>query len=359
MVKARGRTGGRTALITGVSGQDGAYLARDLLARGYRVCGTTRQDRSAPLWRLAALGVAEAVELHRLDLRDGRAIEALLAEVRPDEVYNLAGESQVAASFERPAETGEANALGVSRLLEAVRRQAPEARYYQASSSEMYGRAAELPQRESTAFHPVSPYGVAKLFAHWITVTYRDAYDLFACSGILFNHESPLRAPAFVSRKIVEGLARLRLGAAPPLRLGNLEARRDWGYAADYVRGTWMMLQQERPDDYVLATGESHSVRELVDCAAAALGLPLEWEGEGLATVARERGSGRLLLQVDPALYRPLDIDEVRGDPGKAARLLGWKAEVRFETLVEILAQAALRQLQTAAAAPAPEPEPA
>lgn len=339
----------RTALVTGIGGQHGAYLARLLLSRGYRVCGTTRQESRDALWRLSALGIGEATEIRLLDLRDGEATQAVLREVRPDEVYNLAGESQVAGSFARPVETGDVNALCVSRLLEAVRRHAPEARYYQASSSEMYGRAGEVPQRESTAFHPVSPYGVSKLFAHWITVTYRDAYDLFACSGILFNHESPLRGPEFVSRKVVEGLARIRLGADGPLRLGNLEARRDWGYAADYVRGTWAMLQQQTPDDYVLATGKSHSVRELVEVAAEALGLPLAWEGEGLATRALDRRSGRPVVEVSPEYYRPLDIDEVRGDPGKAARQLGWKAEVGFQTLVEILAQAAMRQLHAAA----------
>ena len=339
----------RRALITGVGGQDGAYLARLLLRRGYEVWGTTRLPRGPAPWRLEALGIAGRVRLLPLDLADAGRIEALVAEVRPHEVYNLAGLSQVSRSFAEPVETGDVDALGVARLLEAVRRRAPEARYYQASSSEMYGRAGEIPQRESTAFHPVSPYGVAKLYAHWITVPYRDAYGLHASSGILFNHESPLRGPEFVTRKITDGLARIRLGLAETLELGNLAARRDWGYAEDYVLGMWMMLQQERADDYVLATGRAHSVRDFVDLAAGALGFELAWEGEGTAARALDRRSGRTVVQVSPRLYRPLDIDEVRGDPGKARRQLGWQAEVKFETLVEILAQADLRRLKQAA----------
>ncbi len=339
----------RRALITGIAGQDGAYLARLLLQRGYEVWGTTRRAVTQQPWRLEALGIAGKLQLRPLDLADAADVETVIDEVRPHEVYNLAGLSQVSRSFGEPVETGNVDALGVSRLLEAVRRRAPEARYYQASSSEMYGRAGEIPQRESTAFHPVSPYGVAKLYAHWITVTYRDAYGLHASSGILFNHESPLRGPEFVTRKITDGLARIRLGLLDTLELGNLAARRDWGYAEDYVLGMWLMLQQEQGDDYVLATGRAHSVKDFVDLAAAALGFDLTWEGEGTAARAYDRASGRLIIEVAPRLYRPLDIDEVRGDPGKARRQLGWQAEVKFETLVEILAQADLRRLQQAA----------
>lgn len=349
MVKRLSQRPQRRALITGVGGQDGAYLARLLLGRGYQVWGTTRDAARSTPWRLEALGIAGKVALAPLDLTDAGRIEALIAEVRPQEVYNLAGLSQVSRSFQDPVETGDANALGVSRLLEAVRRSAPAARYYQASSSEMYGRAGEVPQRESTAFHPVSPYGVAKLYAHWITVTYRDAYRLHASSGILFNHESPLRGPEFVTRKITDGLARIRLGLSDRLKLGNLAARRDWGYAEDYVLGMWLMLQQEQGDDYVLATGRSHSVRQFVDLAAATLGFDLVWEGEGTEARALDRRSGRVIVEVAPELYRPLDIDEVRGDPGKARRQLGWQPQVKFETLVEILAQADLRRLKQVA----------
>lgn len=339
----------RRALITGIAGQDGAYLARLLLQRGYEVFGTTRQATTQEPWRLEALGIGGKVKLRALDLADARGVEELIANVAPHEVYNLAGLSQVSRSFGEPVETGNVDALGVSRLLEAVRRKAPEARYYQASSSEMYGRAGEIPQRESTAFHPVSPYAVAKLYAHWITVTYRDAYGLHASSGILFNHESPLRGLEFVTRKITDGLARIRLGLQERLELGNLAARRDWGYAEDYVLGMWLMLQQETADDYVLATGRAHSVQDFVDLSAAALGFDLAWEGEGTEARAFDRRSGRQIIAVSPRLYRPLDIDEVRGDPGKARRQLGWQAEVKFETLVEILAQADLRRLQQAA----------
>jgi len=339
----------KRALITGIGGQDGAYLARFLLRRGYRVWGTLRALEPARLWRLSELGIGGRLELRQLALEDAAGLAALLAEARPHEVYNLAGLSQVSLSFREPAATVAANALGASRLLEAVRAAWPEARVYQASSSEMYGRAAELPQRESTAFHPVSPYGAAKLYAHWITVTYREAYGLFACSGILFNHESPLRDEAFVTRKIAQGLVRLRQSGGPPLRLGNLAARRDWGYAEDYVQGMWLMLQQEQADDYLLATGMAHAVSDFVEQAATTLGFAPQWSQADGITRAHDAASGRLLVETDPALARPLDIDEVRGDASKAAARLGWRAAVRFDTLVEIMVQAELRRLAEAA----------
>lgn len=327
----------RRALITGVGGQDGTYLARLLLGKGYAVWGTTRGAERP--WRLTEFGLA-AVTLRRLALTDGEAIEALLREARPDEIYNLAGPSQVGASFARPLESGETG-LAVVRLLEAIRRQAPQARLFQASSAEVFGRAATLPQAESDRFQPLSPYGAAKLYAQLMTGLYREAHGLWAASGILFNHESPLREPAFVTQKIVRGLAALRRGGREPLTLGNLEARRDWGFAGDYVEGMWRLLQAAQPSDYVLASGEAHSVRDFATAAAEALGFDPVWSGDA----AHDRTSGRLLIRVDPALYRPAEIPELRGDPAKAWRELGWRAEMRFPALVRHLAEAALARL--------------
>ncbi|GBD27140.1 GDP-mannose 4,6-dehydratase [bacterium HR30] len=313
----------RRALVTGISGQDGSYLAELLLEKGYRVFGTVRRSSSDNLQRIQHL--LREVELLHADLLDEQSLIAMLRRVRPHEVYNLAAQSYVPLSWEQPILTAEFNAVGVARLLEAIRFVDPTIRFYQASSSEMFGQAVEVPQNEDTPFRPRSPYGVAKTYGHYITVNYRESYGLFACSGILFNHESPRRGKEFVSRKITDGVARIKLGIASELRLGNLSARRDWGYAKDYVRAMWLMLQQDRPDDYVVATGEAHSVEDFARLAFAHVGL--NW---------------RNFVRVDPALFRPAEVDRLIGDATKARRELGWQPTVRFPELVALMVEADL-----------------
>jgi len=330
----------RRALITGITGQDGAYLARLLLEQNYEVYGTYRRSASANFWRLAELGVEDQVRKVPMDLLEFSNIQRVLEQVRPDEVYNLAAQSFVGVSFEMPVYTAEADALGVARLLEALRQVRPDARFYQASTSEMFGKVQEVPQREQTPFYPRSPYGAAKVYAHWITVNYREAYGMHASSGILFNHESPLRSMDFVTRKVTATLALIRHGQAQVLELGNLEARRDWGFAGDYVRGMWLMLQQPEGGDYVLATGETHSVRDFVERAAEAAGFQLTWDGEGALTRGLDRASGRLLVRVNPALYRPAEVDLLIGDSTRARQKLGWSPTVSFDQLVEMMVRA-------------------
>jgi GDPmannose 4,6-dehydratase len=338
---------GPLALITGITGQDGAYLAAWLLERGYRVVGGYRRTSTLDLWRLQELGIAERVDLVPLELLEFNNLLDVLRRYSPHEVYHLAAQSFVGVSFSQPLLTAEVTGLGTLRLLEALRVAAPEARFYQASTSEMFGGVGgAAPQDEATAFHPRSPYGVAKLFAHWSTVNAREAWGLHASCGILFNHESPLRGIEFVTRKITHTLAQMRAGVSTMLRLGNLEARRDWGYAPDYVRGMWLMLQQSHADDYVLATGESHTVREFVERAAVAAGFRLEWEGEGAGTVGRDMTSGQILVSVDPALYRPAEVFSLRGDPRKARERLGWSASTSFDRLIEIMVEADLRRVR-------------
>ena len=317
----------KTALITGITGQDGSYLAELLLEQGYRVVGMTRRTSTEVHERIEHL--VERIEIVSGDLLDQSSIGSILADVRPDEIYNLAAQSFVPTSFAQPVLTGEFTALGVTRVLDAVRVVDPSIRFYQASSSEMFGKVQAVPQIESTPFYPRSPYGVAKLYGHWITVNYRESYDLFACSGILFNHESPRRGKEFVTRKISDGVARIKLGLASELRLGNLDAQRDWGFAGDYVRAMWMMLQQEQADDYVVATGRTHAVREFVRLAFAA--VDLDWER---------------YVVVDPRYYRPAEVDLLVGDPSKAKRVLGWTPEVSFEQLVEQMVHADLDRLR-------------
>jgi GDPmannose 4,6-dehydratase len=312
-----------TALITGITGQDGSYLAEWLLEQGYRVAGIVRRASTENFERIA--GIRERIELHQADLLDQLSLIDVLRTVRPDEIYNLAAQSFVPTSWVQPVLTAEFDAIGVTRLLEATRLVAPEARFYQASSSEMFGRAHETPQRETTPFHPRSPYGVAKTYGHYITVNYRESYGLFACSGILFNHESPRRGLEFVTRKVSDGVARIKLGLAGELRLGNLAARRDWGFAGDYVQAMWRMLQQPAADDYVVATGEAHSVEQLVETAFAVVGL--EW---------------RARVREDPALRRPAEVDHLVGDATKARRVLGWAPSVPFAGLVEMMVRADL-----------------
>lgn len=331
-----------TALITGIAGQDGAYLSRLLLERGYTVVGGARSARAADTRRLETLGVAGHVTVVDFDLADVASLPPRLAEIRPDEVYNLAAQSDVAHSFRAPFETAQVNGQAVAHLLEALYRARPEVRFYQASSSTMFGRAGAGPQTEATPIAPQSPYAAAKAYAHWLTAMYRDAYGMFACAGILFNHESPLRGLNFVMRKVTSTLARIKAGAEPGLvlQLGNLDARRDWGFAGDYVDGIWRMLHHHAAADYVLATGEPRSVRELVAVAGAVLGIDIEWSGTGADEVGRDRRSGRVVVKVDQALFRPLDSAVSYGDAGKARRDLGWKPTVSFERLVAMMVEA-------------------
>jgi GDPmannose 4,6-dehydratase len=317
----------KTALITGITGQDGSYLAEFLLEKGYRVVGMVRRTSTVNFDRIKH--IQDQLEIVQGDLLDQSSLMEIIRAHQPDEVYNLAAQSFVPTSFNQPVLTGEFTALGVTRLLEAIRHIKPDARFYQASSSEMFGRVVEVPQRETTPFHPRSPYGVAKVYGHWITVNYRESYGMFACSGILFNHESPRRGLEFVTHKVTHAAARIKLGLQRELRLGNLEARRDWGYAGDYVRGMWLMLQQDQPDDYVLATGETHSVRELCEVAFGHLGL--DWQAH---------------VAVDPKHYRPAEVDLLIGDASKARHALGWQPNVRFDQLVRMMVDADLQALQ-------------
>jgi GDPmannose 4,6-dehydratase len=315
----------RRALITGITGQDGSYLAELLLQQGYAVIGMVRRSSAESFDRITHL--LDRITLQQADLLDQESLIHLIREVRPHEIYNLASQSFVPTSWEQAVLTAEFTAVGVTRILEAVRLVDPGIRFYQASTSEMFGKAQEMPQHEQTPFYPRSPYGVAKLYGHWITVNYREGYGLFACSGILFNHESPRRAKEFVSRKVTDGVARIKHGLATELKLGNMEARRDWGYAGDYVKAMWLMLQQESPDDYVIATGETHSVRELVQIAFARVGL--DWQ--------------EYVIE-DPALTRPAESELLQGDASKAKRVLGWQPEVGFRDLIEMMVDADLER---------------
>jgi len=331
----------KRALVTGITGQDGMYLAELLLAKGYQVHGIKRRaslfntDRIDHLYQDPHTSDRRLI-LHYGDLTDATNLIRLVQEVQPDEIYNLAAQSHVAVSFETPEYTANADALGTLRLLEAIRilRLEQKTRFYQASTSELYGKVQAIPQDETTPFYPRSPYAAAKLYAYWVTVNYREAYGLHASNGILFNHESPVRGETFVTRKITRALARIKLGLQERLYLGNLDALRDWGHARDYVEAQWLMLQQDTPDDYVIATGEQHSVREFVERAAAELGIVLRWEGEGVAERGIDARSGRCLVTVDPRYFRPTEVETLLGNPAKAKQRLGWAPKVTFEELV-------------------------
>ncbi|MEI7654684.1 MAG: GDP-mannose 4,6-dehydratase [Actinomycetota bacterium] len=318
----------KKALITGITGQDGSYLAELLLAEGYEVIGVVRRSSSENFERISH--IQDRLTLVSGDLHDGVSLIRIIQDYRPQEVYNLAAQSFVQTSWIQPVLTGESTALGVTRVLDAVRLVDQDIRFYQASSSEMFGKVQDVPQREETPFYPRSPYGVAKVYGHWITVNYRESYDMHASSGILFNHESPRRGLEFVTRKVTHAAARIKLGLASELRLGNLDAQRDWGFAGDYVRAMWLMLQQDQPDDYVIATGETHRVRELVEIAFDTVGL--RWED---------------YVVIDPAFLRPAEVDLLVGDPSKAQRVLGWKREMDFPTLVETMVTSDLAALQS------------
>jgi GDPmannose 4,6-dehydratase len=341
----------KTALITGITGQDGAYLAEFLLAKGYNVHGVKRRASSFNTDRIDHLYQDPheknvRLELHYGDLTDSTNLIRIIQEVQPEEIYNLAAQSHVGVSFETPEYTANSDAVGTLRVLEAIRILGLEkkTRFYQASTSEMFGKVQEIPQRETTPFYPRSPYGAAKVYAYWITVNYREAYGLFACNGILFNHESPLRGETFVSRKITRALTRIHVGLQEVLHLGNLDSKRDWGHARDYVRAQWLMLQQDVPEDFVIATGRQHSVRDFVVAAGTQLGMRIEWKGTGVEEEGIDKKSGRTLVRIDPRYFRPTEVETLLGDPGKAKQKLGWAAEVTFEQLVAEMVAADLEE---------------
>jgi GDPmannose 4,6-dehydratase len=336
----------KTAIITGITGQDGAYLAELLLEKGYKVYGTYRRTSSVNFWRLEEVGVAKHPHLHLVeyDLTDLGSSIRLLQSTNATEVYNLAAQSFVGVSFDQPSTTAQITGVGPLNLLEAIRIVNPAVRFYQASTSEMFGKVQAVPQVESTPFYPRSPYGVAKLYAHWITVNYREGYDIFGCSGILFNHESPLRGREFVTRKITDSMAKIRLGHLDVLELGNLDAKRDWGYAKEYVEGMWRMLQADHPDTYVLATNRTETVRDFVNMAAAAAGFDLAWQGSGEHELAVDRKSGKAVVRVNPKFHRPAEVDLLIGDPAKAKRELGWEPRTTLEQLCQMMVEADIRR---------------
>lgn len=336
----------RTAIITGVTGQDGAYLVELLLDKGYTVYGTYRRTSSVNFWRMRELGVDQHPDLHlvEFDLTDLSTTIRLLQRTGATEVYNLAAQSFVGVSFEQPITTGEITGLGAVHLLEAIRIVNPAIRFYQASTSEMFGKVQTIPQNERTPFYPRSPYGVAKLYAHWMTVNYRESYGIFGTSGILFNHESPLRGWEFVTRKITDGVAKIRLGKLDVLELGNLDAKRDWGYAPEYVEGMWRMLQADEPDTYVLATGRTESVRDFVTLACRAVDIDLAWEGEGAQERGIDTATGKPIIAINPKYYRPAEVDMLTGDAAKARDELGWEAQTSLEDMCKMMVEADLRR---------------
>ncbi len=334
------------AVVTGITGQDGAYLAELLLAKGYRVYGTYRRTSSVNFWRLDELGVTTHPKLHlvEFDLTDLGSALRLLQTSGATEVYNLAAQSFVGVSFDQPITTAEITGVGAVNMLEAIRLTNPKIRFYQASTSEMFGKVQAIPQVESTPFYPRSPYGVAKLYAHWMTINYRESYGIFGCSGILFNHESPLRGREFVTRKITDSVARIKLGKQDALELGNMDAKRDWGFAREYVDGMWRMLQADEPDTFVLATGRSETVRDFVAMAFKAVGIQLIWRGTAEQEIGIDESSGKTLVRVNPKFYRPAEVEYLIGDAARAHAKLGWKAETTLEQLCSLMVQADLRR---------------
>jgi len=343
----------KKALITGVTGQDGAYLVEFLLKKNYEVHGIKRRSSSFNTARVDHLyrdPLEEDVRffMHYGDLTDATNLINIIQKIQPDEIYNLAAQSHVKVSFEPPEYTANSDALGTLRLLEAIRIINIEntTRFYQASTSELYGKVQEVPQCETTPFYPRSPYSAAKLYAYWITINYREAYDMFACNGILFNHESPVRGETFVTRKITRAVARIKLGLQNQLYLGNLDSKRDWGYAGDYVKAMWLMLQQDEPDDYVIATGETHSVREFVEYAFKEVGMSISWEGNGVDEVGRDRKTGNAVIKIDSRYFRPTEVDILLGDPSKARLKLRWEPSVTFAELVKMMVQEDLKEAE-------------
>lgn len=343
----------KKALITGITGQDGAYLAEFLLEKGYEVHGIKRRTSLFNTDRIDHLyqdphETDRRFILHHGDLTDSSSLTHIIQKVRPDEIYNLAAQSHVAVSFEEPEYTANSDALGALRILEAIRilGLTDKTRYYQASTSELFGKVQEVPQREGTPFYPRSPYAVAKLYAYWITVNYRESYGMYACNGILFNHESPLRGETFVTRKITRALARIKLGLQDCLYLGNMDAKRDWGHARDYVVMQWMMLQQDTPDDYVIASGEQYSVREFVEAAAEELGMKIRWQGAGVEETGIDETTGKTIVAVDPRYFRPAEVESLLGDASKAREQLGWAPRISFKELVREMVVADLKDAE-------------
>ena len=331
----------KKALITGITGQDGSYLAEILLEKGYEVHGIIRRSSSFNTGRIDHIinneKYIDRFFFHHGDVTDASNLNRLLEKIEPDEIYNLAAQSHVQVSFEIPDYTSQVDALGTLRFLDAIRETHINTKFYQASTSELYGKVQEIPQTEKTPFYPRSPYGVAKLYAYWIIVNYREAYDLFACNGILFNHESPRRGETFVTRKITRAVARIKEGIQDTLYLGNLNAKRDWGYAPEYCEGMWLMLQQEKPVDYILATGKNHAIREFVELAFEELDMEIEWQGKGIDEIGLNTKNGHKLIGIDKKYYRPTEVDQLLGDPTKAQKELGWEAKMPFEELVKIM----------------------
>ena len=337
----------KTALIAGISGQDGAYLASFLIKKGYNVLGGVHRTGNESLWRLDKLGITDNIEFVNFDLTKLKDIEATLENYEIDELYNLAAESSVNSSFNQPLITSEITGLGVTRILTSIRRIRPSIKFYQASSSEMFGNSKDSPVNENSNFHPRSPYGISKLYAYWITINHRESYDIFACNGILFNHESPLRPKEFVTRKITSGVAKYENGFRDPIELGNLSVKRDWGFAGDYVPGMWKILQADEPDDYILASGENHSVREFVEESFSCIGVKVRWDGEGLKEKGFCSESGDLLVIINPKYYRPSEIISLLGDYSKAKRILDWSPKTSFRNLVEMMVKSDLTLLRS------------
>ncbi len=341
----------KTALITGITGQDGSYLAELLLSKDYQVHGMIRRSSSFNTGRIDHLYndpeiLNKTLYLHYGDLTDSSNLNRLLEKIRPDEIYNLGAQSHVKVSFEVPEYTAEVDAIGTLRFLDAIKEINLNTRFYQASTSELYGNVQKIPQNEDTLFYPRSPYGVAKLYGYWIIINYREAYDLYACNGILFNHESPRRGGTFVTRKISTAAARIKLGIQNTLSLGNLNAKRDWGYAPEFVEGMWQMLQQDKPSDLVLATGETHTIREFADLAFKVLDMELEWKNSGVEEIGVDMKSGKTIVQVDPQYFRPTEVDILIGDPSRAKEKLGWEPKVKFHELVKIMVEADWKKVQ-------------
>ena len=336
----------KRALITGITGQDGAYLSKLLLKKGYEVYGAFRRTSDLNLNRLRFLGIADKIKFLPLELLEFTNIYRAIEKVQPDEIYNLGAQSFVGLSFEEPLFTADVTGLGLLRILEAIRAVNPKIKFYQASSSEMFGKAQEIPQTEKTPFYPRSPYAAAKLFAHWMTVNYRESYGIFACSGILFNHESPLRGLEFVTRKITTGVARIKCGLQDRIVLGNLDSKRDWGYAPEYVEAMNLMLQQPGPDDYVIATGETHSIREFVEMAFHNIGVTVEWQGKGVGEKGVDKKTGKIVVEVSHEFFRPAEVDNLIGNYSKAREKLGWQPKVKFKELVHIMVEADIKMLK-------------
>jgi GDPmannose 4,6-dehydratase len=336
----------RRALITGIAGQDGAYLSKLLLEKGYDVYGMDRQDIELDTRRLKSLDIYDEIRICAFDIQNFKEILHTFESIKPHEVYNLAAQSSVGASFEQPLQTAEATGISTLKMLEAIRKSSHEIRFYQASTSEMFGKVREIPQNEMTPFYPRSPYATAKLFAHCSTVNYREAYNLFACSGILYNHESPLRGLSFVTRKITHGLTRIKYNLQDTLQLGNLNVKRDWGYAPEYVDAMWRMLQQNEPDDYIIATGKIHSIRDFVQVAAQHLGFEIEWVGEGVDERGIDRNTGDTLIEVSEEFFRPTEVDDVVGDASKARQNLGWQSKVGFSEMIKRMIDADIKEIE-------------